>query len=1044
MAHQSIDDGFTNAVASAAAQILRRWQKYEAEANITSAVRDFLVSADLAKPGDMEEETHPSDASRNLVDLRTAGTLIEVKRRIAGGSNSSVPNAEYVAQLDNYLVESQDAGNGVRLGVLTDGKHWIVRSKAGAPVRSGFPWAFTLEAGADSAEQLRLWLRDSVLLAAENISVTRDSLQEHFGPGSPHYERDIEALTRLYDRFKDTETIRVKRNLWHDLLRAALGEVANELPQQDDLFVRHTYLTAVIGIVVQAVFGVELDALAAADPDDLLAGQQFRGQTGLQGVVESDFFVWPTEVGGQAFVKALAQRISRFDWQGSFPNDIASILYQCVIPADERRSLGEYYTPEWLARTMVSELVSNPLEQRVLDPSCGSGTFIVEAARHYIAHAKAAGIAPDEVFGGLHSSVVGIDVHPVAVHLARAAWALAVMPAIKDAAVSDVNAPIYLGDALQLRYRSDDMFAEREVAIAVENNGDDTEALELKFPRDLVDDAQAFDGFISDIGGYIERGDNPAFALDDHSIDATQRPMLLATIAALRQLHAQGRNHIWTYYIRNMVRPVSLSHSKVDVVVGNPPWLNYRNTSSALREALAQQSRNDYDIWTGGRYAAQQDVAGLFFARSVDLYLRKGGKIGMVMPHSALQSGQYSKWRTGRWNAAANGRSLSVDFGVKTAWDLEKLEPNTFFPIASSVIFAERKGAAETGRPLAGSVERWLGATGSDNVRRERVRIVDTSGEGASPYARYARLGATIIPRCLFFVNEIENRVLIQAPNAIMVIPRRGSQDKAPWKDIDLTRLNNQMIETSHVFDVHLGETIVPYATLAPLKAVLPLKQGDAELPADADGVFGINLGRLNWRMRRRWPTINALWEDNKSPNNKLSLLGRIDYHGELTAQLKWQHGQSERRIRVVYASAGIPTAALLHDDNAIVESKLFWITCKTMREAHYLMAIINSATLYEAVKPLMTKGQFGARDLQKHLWKLPIPEFDADNPAHSAIADAGEAAALGAQAALRELQAERGGDVSVRIARRELRKWLEASSEGQAVEAAVVALLHG
>ena len=1044
MAHQSSEDGFTNAVASAAAQILRRWQRYEAEANITSAVRDFLVSAALAKPGDMEEETHPSDASRNLVDLRTAGTLIEVKRRIAGGSNSSTPNTEYVAQLDNYLVESQDAGNGVRLGVLTDGKHWAVRSKAGAPVRSGFPWAFTLEAGADSAEQLRLWLRDSVLLAAENISVTRDSLQEHFGPGSPHYERDIEALTRLYDRFKDTETIRVKRNLWHDLLRAALGEVANELPQQDDLFVRHTYLTAVIGIVVQAVFGVEVDALAASDPDDLLAGQQFRSQTGLQGVVESDFFVWPTEVGGQAFVKALAQRISRFDWQGSFPNDIASILYQCVIPADERRSLGEYYTPEWLARAMVSELVQNPLEQRVLDPSCGSGTFIVEAARHYIAHAKAAGIAPDEVFGGLHSSVVGIDVHPVAVHLARAAWALAVMPAIRDAAVSDVNAPIYLGDALQLRYRSDDMFAEREVAIAVENNGDGTEALELKFPRELVDDAQAFDGFISDIGGYIERGDNPAFALDDHSIDAAQRPMLLATIAALRQLHAQGRNHIWTYYIRNMVRPVSLSHSKVDVVVGNPPWLNYRNTSSALREALAQQSRNDYDIWTGGRYAAQQDVAGLFFARSVDLYLREGGKIGMVMPHSALQAGQYSKWRTGRWNAAANGRSLSVDFGVKTAWDLEKLEPNTFFPIASSVIFAERKGAAETGKPLAGSVERWLGATGSDDVRRERVRIVDTSGEGASPYARYARLGATIIPRCLFFVNEIENRVLIQAPNAIMVIPRRGAQDKAPWKDIDLTRLNNQMIETSHVFDVHLGETIVPYATLAPLKAVLPLKQGDAELPADADGVFGINLGRLNRRMRRRWPTINNLWEDNKSPNNKLSLLGRIDYHGELTAQLKWQHGQSERRIRVVYASAGIPTAALLHDDNAIVESKLFWITCKTMREAHYLMAIINSATLYEAVKPLMTKGQFGARDLQKHLWKLPIPEFDADNPAHSAIADAGEAAALGAQAALRELQAERGGDVSVRIARRELRKWLDASAEGQAVEAVVEALLHG
>ena len=25
-------------------------------------------------------------------------------------------------------------------------------------------------------------------------------------------------------------------------------------------------------------------------------------------------------------------------------------------------------------------------------------------------------------------------------------------------------------------------------------------------------------------------------------------------------------------------------------------------------------------------------------------------------------------------------------------------------------------------------------------------------------------------------------------------------------------------------------------------------------------------------------------------------------------------------------------------------------------------------------VTPLMSKGQFGARDLHKHLWKLPIP----------------------------------------------------------------------
>ena len=59
-----------------------------------------------------------------------------------------------------------------------------------------------------------------------------------------------------------------------------------------------------------------------------------------------------------------------------------------------------------------------------------------------------------------------------------------------------------------------------------------------------------------------------------------------------------------------------------------------------------------YGIWTGGQYASNQDVAGLFYARSVDLYLKDGGKIGMVLPHSALQTGQYSKWRSGSMGTA--------------------------------------------------------------------------------------------------------------------------------------------------------------------------------------------------------------------------------------------------------------------------------------------------------------------------------------------------------------------------------------------------------
>ncbi len=453
---------------------------------------------------------------------------------------------------------------------------------------------------------------------------------------------------------------------------------------------------------------------------------------------------------------------------------------------------------------------------------------------------------------------------------------------------------------------------------------------ELVFPVSLVERAETFDAFMGDVAEAIESGEDPSFALVDHGIaHPGERLALERTIASLRMLHGEGRDHIWAYYTRNLVRPVALSRSKVDVIVGNPPWINYNQTVSTLRTELERQSKDLYGIWTGGRYATHQDVAGLFFSRSVDLYLKDGGVIGMVMPHSALQTGQHSKWRTGEWRAKASGRGrkrtpgrvLAVDFDHKTAWDLERLDPNTFFPIPASVIFARRVGYDGKAAPLAGKIERWLGKAGSVDVRRASVGITDTSENGQSTYSDYARQGATVVPRRLFFVEETENPAIVQAGQTITVNPRRGSQDKDPWRSLDLTTITGRTIENAHLFYVHLGETVVPYAILDPLKALLPLKSGDSEIPSDKEGVGGIHVGSLEQRMRRRWQTISGLWEEHKADANRLNLLGRLDYHRELSSQLEWQRNPGARAVRVVYTKSGEPTAALLSDDDAIVDS---------------------------------------------------------------------------------------------------------------------------
>ena len=91
----------------------------------------------------------------------------------------------------------------------------------------------------------------------------------------------------------------------------------------------------------------------------------------------------------------------------------------------------------------------------------------------------------------------------------------------------------------------------------------------------------------------MEQGDDPFLALDDNHInDPGERQIIGNTITSMQSLHERGRDHIWAYYTRNMVRPVALSRARVDVVIGNPPWINYNQTADILRDELQNLSRN--------------------------------------------------------------------------------------------------------------------------------------------------------------------------------------------------------------------------------------------------------------------------------------------------------------------------------------------------------------------------------------------------------------------------------------------------------------------
>ena len=74
--------------------------------------------------------------------------------------------------------------------------------------------------------------------------------------------------------------------------------------------------------------------------------------------------------------------------------------------------------------------VERPIEQRVLDPACGSGTFLFHAIRNFIKEAEESGLEEKLRAEEATNHIAGMDIHPVAVIIARVTYLLALAPVI--------------------------------------------------------------------------------------------------------------------------------------------------------------------------------------------------------------------------------------------------------------------------------------------------------------------------------------------------------------------------------------------------------------------------------------------------------------------------------------------------------------------------------------------------------------------------------------------------------------------------------------
>ena len=810
---------------------------------------------------------------------------------------------------------------------------------------------------------------------------------------------------------------------------------------------------------------------AEINPAGLLNGTILNAYAGLKGVIESDLFQWPDEVGQTEYVRAIARKVAQFDWSHR-AEELAAILYQNTITPEERRRMGEYYTPRWLAQAIVDEMVTDPVNSVTMDPSCGSGTFIECLTQNTIAACRRAGLSPAATLEKLQSNIIGIDLHPVAVQLAKATYVLncheIITEARNDRAAqspieSEIAPPIYLGDSLQLRYDRNTLTGQGYITLLTnEQPAGETAPIQFQIPMSLARDTDHFDRLMLDLATAIDREQDTDRVLSQHQVaEGSELDTMRETAAQMRKLHASDRNHIWAYYLRNMVRPAVIAEHPVDAIVGNPPWLTYSRSADIVREELVNLCQNAYGIWAGGRLAPHQDVSTLFFARVADLYLKDGGHIAMVLPHSALRSGQHAKWRSGYWQSQDkdNLNAVSVDFQCKVPWDLDNLEPNDFFPMPSSVVFARSRGKngdykkqRKLAQPLApGRVEIWRGPTNTPQVTRQAEPLHHDDGQFHSPYADIAMQGPTIVDRRLFFVTREPNPAMLAAPGTFITFPRETKQDK---KQYDVGALRGNILHDDNLFDVYLGESIAPYIALPPLTAALPVSKATLTMPLDhsrcpknprtgrvTHNACAVDTAALDVRMQLRWPTMESLWDANKGKPDTKSLIQNLNWLNKLASQLEYLNDPADRPVRIAYTTSGRPTAALITDDRAILDTSIYQVSCRDQDEAYYLLSIINSDALADAAKPFCpTNWARKIRTLHKSLWKLPIPAFDAGDANHAELASLGRQAVTEASAIVAAI-----AEVTVTKARTAMRhQWQPTSPTAQAIERAVAQLLGG
>jgi type I restriction-modification system DNA methylase subunit len=837
----------------------------------------------------------------------------------------------------------------------------------------------------DTLNDFYRWL-DIFLFRPSRLEPTSEAIREDFGSWSHLFHEGIATLRRAWVASRSESEARLAFDTWQSYLTVTYGklsesdrlkrdrETGEEVSELDELFLRHTWLVSVSRLMVWAALsGGQSSGTLRQVAQEVFSGQFFESKR-LANLADEDFFHWIRNPKAEKILAPIWERVLdillTYDLT-RIREDVLKGVYQQLIDPKDRHDLGEYYTPDWLCERIVEEVLPEEGFASVLDPSCGSGSFLRAAISHFLRQNPAG--TPHDRLRQILASVNGIDIHPVAVTISRANYVLALGKLVASAR-RPIQIPVYLADSLFLpREVEKDLYQQLsgiEITFGPRRN-------ERRFvlPDMMVNQAENFDeaiGAATEVAKSHASGNRESReSLEKYLYQAVpelshrlQREEIITALwnftIGLAELIKEKQNSIWSFIIRNSYRPAML-RQKFDFIIGNPPWVAYRYvTDPEYQKEIKLRAVETYKIAPKSqKLFTQMELATVFLAHSMQTFARPGAKLAFVMPRSILTADQHQNLIQ---------RKYSANFRLTGYWDLWDVTP--LFNVPSCVLFAEQSrhhGNVKDSIPaeiwegrLPGRDLPWVKVADSFSITKAKARVIwignrsalstgpgERSETRSSAYAKTFKQGATIVPRNFYFVS-IED--LDGKPDPDTLYPAKTNEvsaldSKPPYKDL---RLQGN-VEGRFLFRTAISHHVLPFALLEPAIVVLPLEE--------SNGLYYTmtthEIKRKGYRDFAKWmESAEKIWvEKRAAKSSSQSALQRLDYHKGLTAQ------SPNHRHLVLYNASGTNVSATYMDRQRlpmrfVVDHKLYWAAVREPMEAHYLEAILNADVSNQAIKP--------------------------------------------------------------------------------------------